>query len=384
MIVGGAATGSTQLGLNFINGNAVLLPSVTLVSAGAGTSSNAFTLTPTTRGLITYGVAFNGTNNTFNLAGAPSASAIRLLKVSEGAQTLWHDSADAVSAELATQRDAAWSGVPANGGRLWLQMFGHVATRKQQGNYTNYGLTQNVDSTYKQDAFGGQAGFGVLASGALTLGLTGGYINSIVRFTANGERIKYDALNAGIYAGYNSGAFFLNGLAKYDHYRIAISDASAGVNSRSNGHSYGAKGEAGFRFGGSSFYAEPNVSIAYVRTNLDTIASHGVTIDFDRMNGLRGTAGMRIGSKMSIGGGNVAVLYASGDYVHEFRGKNGFIFASGPNALAFNNIPLEDYGRGKIGVSITSGAVTGFIEGNGIYGKRYKGGGARAGLRLAF
>jgi outer membrane autotransporter protein len=196
--------------------------------------------------------------------------------------------------------------------------------------------------------------------------------------------VKYDALNAGIYAGYNSGAFFLNGLAKYDHYRIAISDASAGLSSRSNGNSYGVKGEAGIRIGGSGFYAEPNVSVAYVRTNLDTIASQGVTIDFDRMNGLRGTAGLRIGSKMAIGENNVAIFYAAGDYVHEFRGKNGFVLASGPNSLGFSNIPLDDYGRGKIGVSLTSGAVTGFIEGNGIYSKQYKGGGARAGLRLAF
>ena len=101
---------------------------------------------------------FNGANNTFNLAGAPSATAIRLLKVSEGGQTLWHQSADAVSAQLATQRDAIWAGNSADGGRVWLQMYGNTATRQQTGSFTNYGLTQTIDSSYKQDAFGGQVG----------------------------------------------------------------------------------------------------------------------------------------------------------------------------------------------------------------------------------
>lgn len=386
LIVGGAATGSTMLGLNFVNGAAVLLPSVTLVQAGAGTSAGAFYVSPTqqTRGLITYGLTFNAANNSFNLAGAPSATAIRLLKVSEGAQSLWHETADAVSAQLATQRDAIWSGAPSNGGRVWMQVFGRSAEREQVGTYTNYGVTQQVGSDYKQDAFGIQAGVGLFGNGALTGGITGGYTNSVLKFPGVAESVEYDVLNIGLYAGYNSGSFFLNALGKYDRSRIGISAGNVGLQARTNGNTYGAKGEAGFRLGGSGFYAEPNVSLAYIRTDLDTIRPLGVTIDFDNMEGLRGSAGLRIGSTMGIGGNSVAVFYAGGDYVHEFQGEQGFTFSSGSNALAFRNVPLEDYGRGKLGMSITSGIVTGFIEGNGIYSKNYSGGGGRAGLRIAF
>ncbi|MDY7526315.1 autotransporter domain-containing protein, partial [Sphingomonas sp. 10B4] len=378
--------GSTVLGVNFVNNTAVLQPGITLVSAGAGTSSTAFSLSPaqTTRGLITYGLAFNGANNSFNLAGAPSATAIRLLKAPEGAETLWNDSADAVSAQLASQRDATWAGAPANGGRLWLQTFGHVATRKQTRTDTVYGITQTVGSNYQQDAFGAQAGLGFLSSGALAAGITGGYANSVLKFPGFDQKITYDAFNAGLYAGYNLGGLFLNALGKYDFYRVHMNSVSAGLNTRSNGRSYGVKGEAGFRFGATGFYAEPNVSIAFVRTELDGIRPLGVAIDFDHMTGTRGSAGLRLGNALPIGGDSIASFYVAGDYVHEFQGTQGLVFSSGSNAVPYRNVPLQDFGRGKLGVTIKSGAVTGFIEGDGIVSKNYTGGGGRAGLRVAF
>ncbi len=199
--------------------------------------------------------------------------------------------------------------------------------------------------------------------------------------------MNYSVANVGAYASYVSGGLFLNVLGKYDYIWANSKSPSSGYSDKFHGQSYGAQGEAGIRFGGDAFYAEPVATIAYVRTDLKDIHALGQTIDFDKLDGLRGKAGLRIGSKLDMDGGSVAVLYAQGNYVHEFKGKDGIDFISGGQSLAYNNDRIRDYGEGKIGFSVTTAAgVTGFVEGFGDYAKHgdYKGGGGRAGIRVKF
>jgi hypothetical protein len=88
---------------------------------------------------------------------------------------------------------------------------------------------------------------------------------------------------------------------------------------------------------------------------------------------------------MTVGNGGTLQVYAQGNYVHEFKGKDGIAFTSGATTLRYANRPLGDYGEAKAGFSVASlGGVTGFVEGFADYGKNYRGGGGRAGLRVGF
>jgi outer membrane autotransporter protein len=389
LTVGGAITGSTQLQLNLNGTNAALTSGLVFASGGAGTSATAFTSTQNTFniGLVRYDVAFNAANNTFALVGTPGNTVFRTLRLNEAAQQLWYRSADAVAAHLSELRDAKFGGYDADGGRLWLQMYGQTTKRDGGGSFTSFNQTRAVDLSYKQDTFGGQIGLGIGAGGdgAIAFGVTGGYQSSDVSFAGSADGARFDAVNAGAYASFQTGTIFANVLGKYDYYWIDANSPSSGLGDKLHGKSYGVQGELGIRIGGESFYAEPVATLAYVRTDLNDLRSQGATIDFDRFDGLRGKAGLRIGSKMDLGNGATAVIYAQGNYVHEFKGDDGLTFDTGGDGLAFRNRALGDYGQGKIGVSIGSaGGVSGFVEGFGNLGGNYKGGGGRGGLRIKF
>ena len=61
------------------------------------------------------------------------------------------------------------------------------------------------------------------------------------------------------------------------------------------------------------------------------------------------------------------------------------MFSSGGQNVTIVNDKLDTYVQGTLGVSIASpGGVTGFIEGHGEASDNYRGGGGRAGIKIAF
>lgn len=390
----GAITGSTAVLVNQVGSNGAVLNSGTVfATGGAGSSATAFTIAPSSinQGFIQNSVAFNAANNSYSLLGTPGDAVFRALKINEGAQQLWYKSAEAWSAHMSDLRDAKFAGGGAGGGRVWGQIYGSTVTRNAAQTISAFGQSRTVDLSYRQDAYGAQLGMDIgsrdMGSGNFVFGVTGGYLNSDLTFTHSADRVNYSVANLGAYASYVSGSLFANVLGEYDYIWANSKSPFAGYADKFHGMSYGAQGEVGFRLGGDRFYAEPVATIAYVRTDLKDIHALGQTIDFDNLDGLRGKAGLRVGSKMDMGGGSVAVLYAQGNYVHEFKGKDGIDFISGGQSLAYNNEKIGDYGEGKIGFNVTTAAgVTGFVEGFGDYARHgdYKGGGGRAGIRVKF
>ncbi|WP_162233700.1 autotransporter outer membrane beta-barrel domain-containing protein [Sphingomonas sp. Leaf17] len=383
LIVGGATTGSTALVVNPVTtGDAVLVSGITLVQTGSGTASDAFTLAAGSqaRGFIQYGLVANTANTAFTLVGAPAPTAYKVAKIGEGVQSASMDSADAVTAHLANVRDAA---APDKG--LWYQARGGVVSRHELGLYSTSGFAQSVDLGYKQDGFGGQGGFDIATGGgALRFGVTGGYESSMMAFAASADRVHLDVLNGGVYAGLHSGAVFVNALAKYDRYVVRTNFASLGVKDRFHGSSWGGRVEAGLRLGNDGFYVEPAVRVTYLDTSLDTTGAYGAEIGLIDGHSVRGEAGLRLGGMRDIGGGTMMTIYASGNAVKTFDAANRFGFVTGSSAVAIETDRLPVYGVGKLGMAVSSGRVTGFIEGEGRYSDAYRGGGGRVGLRIGF
>ncbi|WP_277983103.1 beta strand repeat-containing protein [Sphingomonas faeni] len=389
----GTASGSTAIVLQTSNTPAILLPGTTVVQASATSSGTAFMLSEGSRnrGLISFGLAYNPTSFAYQLVGAPSATVYRQAKLGEGLASVWNRSGDAITAHLAAGRDGRW-GSPANdtSGRVWLQMFGEVNTRDDSRTVTYSGLTQNnVDLGYRQDAFGGQVGIDLVGDATqksgFTLGVAGGYLSSTMNFRGYGDRFDIDAVNGTVYGGFQAGGFFVNGIAKYDYAWVNSRGTGAGFTLDTKAKTYGGKLEAGFRVGSDAFFFEPAVSAAYTKTDIDGYGVLGGQFDFEDYKGLRGKAGARIGGSSKIGETSTLVFYAGGAAVHEFEGKDGLRFTSGGQTVGIVNDRLGTYAQGILGLNIvTTGGVTGFIEGHGEYNKDYNGGGGRAGIRIKF
>jgi len=383
----GTAAGSTQIQLS-LGGTVYVTPGLTLVQASAPSSPTAFTLAPNLAdvGLVALDLVYRPTSFAYQLVGTPGAGAYRAGKLLEGAQSLWYRSADAVTAHLASVRDGRFSN-GANSGGFWLEMAGGVDKRDESRAVSQFGIARTYDLDYRQDYFGGQLGIDIGTmgeNGGAVFGVTGGYLNSTLRFY-DATRFNYDAVNVGAYASLRAGGFFANGLVKYDHYWIDVNGGSNGYKDKLSGDSIGAQAEAGFRFGSDKFFAEPLASIAYVRTKLDDLQALGQVLDYDRGEGLRGKAGLRIGGTTALGGGNVMTFYASGMAVKEFKGKDGATFVSGPYALDLGNRRIGTYGQGTLGVNVTTpSGIVGFIEGTLDASKKYSGAGGRAGIKIPF
>ncbi len=389
--LGGVASGTTTISLNTLSTTpAVLNAGVILVQAGAASSAGAFVLngTQVDQGLVQYSVVYNPTTFAYSLVGTPGAGVFRTSLFAEGARNLWLQSADAWSGHMRELRDTvAANGDGSSGGRFWAQALGQVEERQNGRSFTNNGVTTAFNLGYKQDYFGGQIGLdfgGPAGDGAFAFGVTGGYLNSSMNFANSADRINFDAVNAGVYASFNSGIVFLNLLGKYDYYWGDIKSISGRYNDDIRGSVYGGRAEAGLRFGDVVFF-EPSASVSYTKSDFDDFGVASGNFAFDDEDGIRGKAGARIGYTADIGGSK-ASFYAGGNYVHEFRGDDRVTFTSGGQTVSFTNRPTRDYGEGTLGVNIGSdqGAVSGFFEGRYADGGDYQGYGGRAGMRFRF
>ncbi|WEK58383.1 MAG: autotransporter domain-containing protein [Candidatus Brevundimonas phytovorans] len=387
LVVGGSATGTTTISLNYKTA-ARLAPGevLKLVDAAGGSASGAFVMAPgaTNIGFSRYGLGHDAVADDFFIAVTEGDAVFRSLKLSEGAQSLWRQSAEAWSAHTAALRDPT-EGAPASG-RVWGQIYGAVDKRDETLNRAD----QAVDLSYTQDHVGGQMGFdmGRLGETGMTYGLTGGYVSSTLEFRDKADRADYKGLNVGLYAGAQRGRVFVNALAKYDLIDIQARSATAGYDEDLDGHGYGLQVETGARFNRQfqtrSFFFEPLVSLAYSRTDLDNLSAQGAVIDFEALDGLRARAGARLGGAAALAQGQLA-YYLGAHLVQELAGEDGVRFISGAAAKAFDNTAVDAYGQYQLGVTFTSNSgLSGFVEARADAGDNYRTYTGRIGVRVSF
>ena len=401
LIVGGSATGVTAMSLMLPAGSQPLFNSGTvIVQAGAGSSAGAFGIAAESvnAGLVRYDVTYDALTARYSLVAAPSDAAYAMLSFGTAERNLWNKSADAVSAQMQSRRDALWSmGGAAPTAKFWMTMAGSVDRVDGSRNFGTLGQQHVTDTSYRQDYFGGQIGLGlsggVNSRGGFSFGVTGGYNNSRVKLGGGTDSIGFHAINGGAYSSVTLGNIFINALGKYDYYWADADSLSGGYQAKLKGNAYGARGEFGFRFGGDSFFVEPVAQISYLRTALDRFNVAGTSVRFDDRDGLHGKAGARLGGVTSIGADTKMSFYAGGNYVHDFRGEGRVIFTNSGGSYAVSRDRMHDYGEAVAGINIASSrTVSGFMEAN--YSRSFKNGssvngklegvGGRAGINFKF
>jgi hypothetical protein len=391
LVVAGAATGKTSILLTSVEPSTASLTgakAITLVHTGAGSAAGAFTIANPDIGFIRYGLRFDAAGFDYDLVGKAGQAAYRAVKFNDGANGVWRQSADAWSAHLADQRNAARGEEPA-AGRVWGQFSGSAERSEDRRQVTDAnGDAQVYNLDYTQTYYGVQAGVDLLQTdmgdGQASFGVTGGYTRSLLHFPGTTQSAKFDSVDLGGYAAVVKGAGFFNALAQYDHHWIDATDPSAGYDQSFGGDSYGFQAEAGARLGSQTFSFEPLAAVAYVRSDLDDLHALGQTLDFDKADGLRGKIGARLSSRQAVGGSEM-LFYASAAAVHEFKGKAGLTLVSGGVSETIGDHPVGTYGQAAMGVDVVAvGGLTGFVEADGALGDDYKSAGGRIGLRFKF
>nr|WP_281421889.1 autotransporter outer membrane beta-barrel domain-containing protein [Stakelama flava] len=393
LVVAGAATGSTTIVADALSAApGSLINGALVVDAGAGTSADAFTLPATSVGLIDYSLAYDATGNDFRLYGTPNGSAYAQTSAVEGARELFFHGTSIIGSHLDQLGDLAQDGATSADGTqrsraLWGILYGRTDHRDRDVATTLYNVPVSFDLGYRQDMFGAQIGYdfgGVGLQDGMVFGVTAGYSNSTLSFTGSADRMHFDAANAGAYFRVNSGMLFASGIAKYERYWITSYNRTIAYDVDFNGNGYGGKLRAGARLGSDGFFAEPAISMEYVKTDLDSLTALGSTFDYDSSDGFRGKAGLRVGTVINRTA-TVMRVYAGGAAVKEWKGRDDVTFSNNGQSIALRTDRLGTYGEFKAGFSANvNNRVSGFIEGHAEVSGDYSGGGGRAGLSIRF
>ena len=374
LVISGAATGQTGIAINVLGsaGNELALENLVLVDAGAGSSATAFTIATgfEEQGFLRLGVRQDAAANNYVLALGPSLAAYRTTLYAEGMRNLWYKSADSWSRHMASVRNTEVE----PGTSYWISAVGEFSERANNRAIAFNDTIGIEDLGYDQDYFGAQLGVDLNGGSGFNFGITGGYLSSTQKFNGSADRVKYNAVNIGAYAGFTSGIVFVNALAKYDRVWADTRSVGGRFDESLEGGVYGGRAEVGLTFGDvlTGFYAEPAASISYIGSNLDRLVTEQGSVEFVEDEGLLGKFGGRVGYAGFTG----ASLYLGANLVREFAGDDRVNLRTAGRTFALTNQSERNYAEGMLGLNVSdpSGIATGVFE------VRYSDGGDRQGF----
>jgi hypothetical protein len=368
LVIGGNASGTTAVSLNLTGGPAVLNPTGALIVDAGTAASGAFTLAgPVRSGFVDYSLAQQGGD--FRLLALPNDTAIEPLRFGTAGLDFWYQSADAWSEAAALSRGGDRTGIG-----FWAQLYGSQDKTGDTRDVTVFGAARSTNLRYETERRGAQSGID-FNLGPARIGVTGGYQHARSDF-ASGTEADFE--------GYNVGGYLLFGgptglyaelLGKADFFDVRIGNGDLFAGGEIDGKSYGAEGEIGWRMGLGGANLDLGAGLAYVRTDLDPLATTGFRFDFDRAESLRGRLGLRV-----AGTGSFAP-YVDVKVLREFRGDNETSVSSGGFTYDLADRGRGTWFRGELGLAGAPGQSGGFVSAWAETGD-VKGYGVRLGFRF--
>jgi hypothetical protein len=372
-LVTGAATGSTLIEVRPIGSGTLTTSGILLVDAGAGTSPTAFALSPgADSAYLRSTLRFDAANNDFLLDRTVGPAIFETARFGAMASQLWYESADAVAAELDTERD----GARRHGAALWLE--GWTGEREREGTQTFAGAG-TFDVSFDQDFQGLQGGLD-FQSGRFVAGITAGTGRSDAAFVS-GNPVDMKVSNLGLYGQLRAGPLYFNALAKRDWAQLEI-DPGAGLGAEFDADLFGVQLNVGLRLGSGAVYAEPSVGLSWVKADLDSFESGPARVAPGSADSLRARAGLRVGANLPVGGGTLHP-FAAVNVFEELGHDNETDFTLGETLHLFDE-PAGTRGQAAAGLSFATAGFEAFVRGEMDFSGDSDARALRAGARLRF
>src|SRR5690606_6152916 len=306
-------------------------------------------------GLLAYDLEFDPASNRFVVKALPGSAAFELIKAAAAGQDFWAKSGDAWAARMLAARDGAASGMGSGNG-VWLEGHAGGLDFENRGRFDLGGGSVERDMSTDSSWNGVQAGYDRVWSdgnGHALVGVTAGHTRYELAFADQGGRYDLDGANLGVYGGYGRGLFFVHGLAKVDRFSGGLRTSQAALGGAVGGGSYGARLEAGLRFGGR-FWLEPVVGASWVRSHVDDFESALVDAQFDTATSVQTRAGLRFGGSTVVSG--ATLVPSLGVYaVDERRGENRTVLWLGGEGSVAVDTPHGNYGRAEASLTLLAG-----------------------------
>jgi len=289
LVIGGAVGGATGVS---VSGITSIITTPILVVDTNGAASTAFTLNNTVVSpLIDLTLAQVGQD--FFLTAVPNISAIEPEVIGDMAPNLWYQSADIYSNYAALRRTDLGVNRTSNIG-FWGEAY-YSRDKGDDQDVSAFGLDFTVGRVTTK-RFGFQAGVDYLIGNSFVLGVTGGWEDAKADVRNSASEFKATGWNAGGYGIFGGASgFYGDVLVKYDQAKLRFeSPAFAGVTGSPKIKSWGALGEAGYRFGSNGMNFDLGAGLGYVRSKIDNFSTGGIDFDFATVKSLRGDLSARV------------------------------------------------------------------------------------------
>lgn len=397
LTIGGNSSGHTDLVVNVVGAGApaVFIPVVTVTGT---TADSDFDLAgPVNAGFFTYGLFLQGNTHGLRSIGLDNAG-FELPAGVTGAQDVWLDTTGFWQdrmADLRTQESGVHNAdmpeekLAARMGGLWARASGDWSNRDSSVSYTDpvslQSETLNLDRKQRTGAFLGGIDMGLegIAGGDMLFGVMGGYVTSRLDFKATDDSWNYKGGTVGAYATYLNGGFYLDGLVKADFLDVDINDV--GGKASTNATNIGARLDAGYRVAMGWGFIEPQASLEWVRTNMDSVSLFGGDIDFQNGSSGRARIGVRIGTDMQMNDMTVSPDLTLSVWNH-FGDSNAVdINFPGSAFSAIDSAGNGTFGEVGVGVNVASASNwSGVVRGSVRFGDNYSAGSVGAALRYGW
>jgi outer membrane autotransporter protein len=236
---------------------------------------------------------------------------------------------------------------------IWGQGIFADSTSKSSPTYTvaavnTFTFTPDLDIKNRFD--GGLVGIDY-SFGNLAVGVLGGYGKQTGRFKIDANHLNVKGYSIGGYARWQLNGFFVDGLLKYDDYKIRQISNTPAFRIPFDGSTFGGELQVGYHAKVGSAFIEPMVSLSSTRSSIDSFdsAAAGASVDFNRARSLYGNAGVRAGTTIPSGNWTITPFvggYAQGD-LHR---RNRVDIAAGPTSLSFQDEHGDANARFEAGI----------------------------------
>ncbi len=383
----GKVEGTTRLQVNDASsGPGFDLEGISIIESGQPLTGSEFSmdLGLAGGGLVAYDLEFDPATGRFVVKALPGSASFELIKAAAAGQDFWAKSGDAWAARMLAARDGAAMGMGSGNG-VWLEGHAGGLDFENRGRFDLGGGTVERDMSTDSSWNGVQAGYDRIwgDDGRQSMfGVTAGHTRYELGFAGDGGRYDLDGANLGVYGSHVTGRFFVHGLAKIDHFKGELRSSQAGLGGRIEGASYGARIDAGLRFG-ERLWLEPVVGASWVRTGVDDFESALVEAEFDTATSLQTRVGVRLGGSGEVSG--ATLVPSLGVYaVDERKGENRTVLWLGGQGHAAVDTPHGDYGRAEASLTLMAGNAQLFLRAGTDFGGGSEGFNARVGLRWSW
>lgn len=399
-MAGGTVTGVTKVNVTNVGAAGGLnTTGLALIDVAGGTASaGAFVLDPASpnyssdwggsidTGVFDYRIVFDTTTKTFALVSAPDNEAFEFVYLGSAASEAWYLTAAPWQSEQSDIRDGTESNGPRRG--VWLKASGEWARREAAQTYASIGTSFTFDTSHDQDTWALIAGadLGGSEDGKWLFGLQGGYVSSVVNFSASISEATLKGGVIGAYGTYRDGAFHLDGLFNANLLKLENSQGLPSLaTNEADVRSYGAQIEAGWRMGDERRFVEPLVSLSYVSTSVDNLAVPGGVVAIEDVNSFRGGLGLRAGASTTTETYRVQGSFTVRGWA-EFDGDASATITNPGATLVINDDAEASWGEvsGSVDVLGLSNGVSGFIRAGYRFGSDRTGANAAIGIRAAW